>query len=122
MTIQKTVEIPASRRLTIEVPREVPLGRVVLTFTPKPAKSVKTKSTKTKSTKPEKPHWTPEPPLPRVHTLEEAIAQAEAQAARRLADPSIPLFNGMWGCLKDSKAFEGDPVAIQREMRDEWPD
>ncbi|GHS85138.1 hypothetical protein FACS1894103_6420 [Campylobacterota bacterium] len=116
MNIQRTVEIPASRKLTIDVPREVPLGRVVLTFTPKP------KSVKTESAKQEKSHWTPEPRLPRVHTIEEAIAQAEAQAARRLADPSIPLFNGMWGCLKDSKAFEGDPVAIQREMRDEWPD
>ncbi|GHV70246.1 hypothetical protein AGMMS49928_17280 [Spirochaetia bacterium] len=107
MTIEQTVDIPASHRLTIEVPREVPAGPVILTFTPKSA---------------EKPHWTPEPPLPRVHTLEEAIAQAEAQAARRRADPSIPLFNGMWGCLKDSKTFDGDPVAIQREMRDEWPD
>lgn len=24
------------------------------------------------------------------------------------------------GALKDSKTFEGDPVAIQRAMRDEW--
>jgi hypothetical protein len=28
----------------------------------------------------------------------------------------------MGGCLKDSKTFDGDPVAIQREMRNEWPD
>ncbi|GHV79288.1 hypothetical protein AGMMS49944_10790 [Spirochaetia bacterium] len=34
MTIQQTVDIPASRRLTIEVPREVPLGKAILTFTP----------------------------------------------------------------------------------------
>jgi hypothetical protein len=40
MTIEQTVEIPASlasegkRRLTIDVPPEVPAGRVVLTFTP----------------------------------------------------------------------------------------
>jgi hypothetical protein len=25
-----------------------------------------------------------------------------------------------YGALKDSKAFAGDPVAIQRAMRDEW--
>ncbi|MHC6204541.1 hypothetical protein ACYULU_15280 [Breznakiellaceae bacterium SP9] len=106
MTIEQTIDIPASRRLTIDVPSDIPVGPVILTFTPKS----------------EKPHWTPEPPLPRVHTLEEAIAQAEAQAARRRADPSIPLFNGMGGCLKDSTAFDGDPVAIQRELRDEWPD
>jgi hypothetical protein len=34
MTITQTVEIPASRRLTIDVPQEVPAGRVVITFTP----------------------------------------------------------------------------------------
>ena len=37
MTITQTVEIPASHRLTIDVPREVPEGPTVLTFTP-PAK------------------------------------------------------------------------------------
>ena len=110
MIIEQIVEIPPSRRLTIEVPRDIPAGRTILTFRTAPA--VET----------EKPQWAPEPPLPRVHTLEEAIAQAEAQAARRRADPSIPLFNGMWGCLKDSKTFDGDPVAIQRPMRNEWPD
>ncbi|MDR2246447.1 MAG: hypothetical protein LBE17_07245 [Treponema sp.] len=25
-----------------------------------------------------------------------------------------------YGCLKDSPAFEGDPVEIQRQMRAEW--
>ena len=25
-----------------------------------------------------------------------------------------------FGAFKDSKTFEGDPVAIQRAMRDEW--
>ena len=34
MAITQTVDIPANRRLTIEVPREVPSGRVILTFTP----------------------------------------------------------------------------------------
>ncbi|MCL2044430.1 MAG: DUF2281 domain-containing protein [Treponema sp.] len=36
MSITQTVFIPADRRLTIEVPREVPSGQVILTFTPKP--------------------------------------------------------------------------------------
>jgi hypothetical protein len=35
MSITQTVEIPASHRLTIDVPREVPAGAVILTFTPK---------------------------------------------------------------------------------------
>ena len=34
MTITQTVEIPASHRLTIDVPREVPEGPTVITFTP----------------------------------------------------------------------------------------
>jgi hypothetical protein len=36
MTITQTVEIPADRRLIIEVPRELPTGRTILTFTPAP--------------------------------------------------------------------------------------
>jgi hypothetical protein len=34
MSVTQTVDIPASRRLTIEVPREIPSGRAILTFTP----------------------------------------------------------------------------------------
>ena len=33
MAITQTVEIPADRRITLEVPREVPTGPVILTFT-----------------------------------------------------------------------------------------
>ena len=33
MTIEQIVEIPASRRITLEVPPQVPIGRAVLTFT-----------------------------------------------------------------------------------------
>ena len=41
MTITQTVEIPADRHLTIEVPREVPTGPVILTFTPAEVKPIK---------------------------------------------------------------------------------
>ena len=34
MSITQTVEVPDSHRLTIDVPREVPAGPVILTFTP----------------------------------------------------------------------------------------
>jgi hypothetical protein len=34
MTIEQTVEVPASRRLTIDVPHEVPVGRTIIAFTP----------------------------------------------------------------------------------------
>jgi hypothetical protein len=33
-SVTQTVDIPESHRLTIDVPREVPAGRSVLTFTP----------------------------------------------------------------------------------------
>jgi hypothetical protein len=35
MIVTQTVDIPADRRITLEVPREVPVGSVVFTFTPK---------------------------------------------------------------------------------------
>jgi len=34
MSVTQTVEIPASRRLTIDVPREVPVGRAEIRFFP----------------------------------------------------------------------------------------
>ena len=34
MSVTQTVEVPASHRLTIDVPREIPAGQVILTFTP----------------------------------------------------------------------------------------
>jgi len=34
MTITQTVKIPLDRRLIIDVPREIPTGQVILTFTP----------------------------------------------------------------------------------------
>ena len=34
MSITQTVDIPDSHRLVIEVPREIPTGPVILTFTP----------------------------------------------------------------------------------------
>jgi hypothetical protein len=40
MTITQTVEIPADHRLTIDVPREVPEGPTVLTFTPAPKRKL----------------------------------------------------------------------------------
>jgi hypothetical protein len=35
MSVTQTVEVPENRRLTIDVPREVPVGPVILTFVPK---------------------------------------------------------------------------------------
>jgi hypothetical protein len=37
MTFEQTVEIPENRCLTIEIPREFPVGATILTFTPNTA-------------------------------------------------------------------------------------
>jgi hypothetical protein len=37
MSVTQTVEIPANRRLTIDVPSEITTGSVILTFTPNEA-------------------------------------------------------------------------------------
>jgi len=34
MTIEQTIEVPPSHRLTIDVPREIPVGRTIIAFTP----------------------------------------------------------------------------------------
>ena len=34
MSITQTVNVPTNRRLIIDVPREIPAGPVILTFTP----------------------------------------------------------------------------------------
>jgi len=39
MSITQTLEVPASRRLVVNVPLEIPVGPVILTFTPATAKS-----------------------------------------------------------------------------------
>jgi hypothetical protein len=42
MSVTQIVDIPASRRLTIDVPREVPEGKAILTFTPAVTEQKKT--------------------------------------------------------------------------------
>jgi hypothetical protein len=37
MNVTQTIEVPASRRVTLNIPPEIPTGSVILTFTPKPA-------------------------------------------------------------------------------------
>ena len=34
MTITQTIDVPADRRITLEVPPQIPAGPVILTFTP----------------------------------------------------------------------------------------
>ena len=36
MSVTQTVDIPVNHRLVIDVPREIPAGKAILTFTPAP--------------------------------------------------------------------------------------
>jgi hypothetical protein len=97
MSISQTVEIPASHRLTIEVPREIPEGRTILTFTP--------------AHKADRLHGG------NAHTVEEALQMA----ADKLADPNRKPLSRHFGIL--SPNTYGDEVAYQRKIRDEeWDD
>jgi hypothetical protein len=105
MTITQTIEIPADHRLTIEVPREVPVGRAIVTFTPASAK---------------KPidHWLETTPLPggNARTIEEALQLAEEKAN----DPNRKPISRFFGILSPNTF--GDGAAYQRAIRDEWDD
>jgi hypothetical protein len=110
ITIQQIVDIPASRRISFDLPKTVPSGRasVVLVFDA-----------------PDVPYGKiatlPGQDIPRQFpTIEELKAEAARKTTERLADPSRDSLARYAGCLADSRIFEGDTVAIQREMRDEW--
>ena len=45
MTITQTVDIPESRRLVIDVPREIPAGAVIISFKPAAAKPARPRMT-----------------------------------------------------------------------------
>jgi len=93
MTVKQTVEIPASRRIILDVPRAVPEGKTILTFTPVSVPQAANNS-------------------PR--TISEALQMAEAKAA----DPNRKPISRHFGALKG--IWEGDAVAYQRKLRDEW--
>lgn len=57
-------------------------------------------------------------------TLPDSIPPGEAEMVVVLS-PSRPAKNQksllrFAGCLADSKTFAGDPVAVQKALRDEW--
>jgi len=98
MTITQTIEIPANRRLTIDVPCDVPVGRTILAFIPAPTKEIDIA------------------PLPggNARTVEEALQMA----AEKAADPNRKPISRLFGTLPNHTF--GDAVAYQRAIRDEW--
>jgi hypothetical protein len=106
MTIQQTIEIPASHRLILDVPQEIPTGSVILTFTPAPRSSPDQRGASDAD-------WAAYLKANTPATIEEALAEAK----RKLADPNHKNFSQCFGSLKG--AF-GDGMEYQRKMRDEW--
>jgi hypothetical protein len=94
MSVTQTVEIPASHRLTIDVPSEVPTGSAIIAFIPA-KKPVVGKTNR---------------------TLEDALRRA----AEKAADPNRRPLSQFFGIL--SPNTYGDGVAYQRAIRDEWDD
>ena len=94
MTMTQTVEVPASHKLTIDVPHEIPAGPTVIAFTPA-KKSAVGKTNR---------------------TLEDALRRAEEKSA----DPNRRPLSHFFGILSPNTF--GDGVAYQRAIRDEWND
>jgi hypothetical protein len=92
MTIERTVDIPASHWLTIEAPLEIPAGRTIIAFTPASA---------------ERDDHSPR-----------TAAEALRMAAARADDPNRKPVSRHFG--KHNGIFGGDGVAYQRAIRDEW--
>jgi hypothetical protein len=117
VTIQQTVDIPADRRLTLEVPETVPHGKstVKVIFTPINGEKDKTASLGEvpQGTSPKKATHTNYPQDLREAQIELAFKTMPGHADK---DPSRTFA----GCLKGKNVFKGDPVEIQRKMRDEW--
>jgi Protein of unknown function (DUF2281) len=44
----------------------------------------------------------------------------ESQRQRSAMEKSSPSWDDLMGSLANAKAFAGDPVEIQRQLRDEW--
>ena len=108
ITIQETVDISADRwiHLNIKAPDTIPSGkmRVLLSFPVGEAAALAVPAAD--SAAPAREPW-----IPLVSWLRKRREERFRRAVMRVA-----------GCLANSPAFEGDPVAIQWEMRDAWPD
>jgi len=82
-----------NRRIALEVPRTVPIGKTILSFTPVSAPQTAEASPRT-------------------------TAEARQMAAVKAADPNRKPFSRHFGTL--SPSAYGDGVAYQRAIRDEW--
>jgi len=90
MRIEQTVEIPSDHRLFIDVPPEVPIGKVILTFTPASVDK----------------------------DLESAEAIWAANHAH--PEELKAKLHALQGCLGENAFGGMDGVTYQRKVREEW--
>jgi len=90
MRIEQTVEIPSDRRLFVDVPPEVPVGKVILTFSPASVN--------------------------KDFESAEAIWAANRAHPEELRNK----LNVLHGCLGNDAFGGMDGVAYQRKVREEW--
>lgn len=64
MTIEQIIDIPADRRLTLEIPEEIPAGRTIVAFTPAPMSPVRARPANV-----ETPFPNEKPPTPLTDSL-----------------------------------------------------
>ncbi|MDR2588753.1 MAG: hypothetical protein LBC67_04935 [Spirochaetales bacterium] len=121
ITIQKTVDIPADRRLTVDLPKTIPSGRVnVRMVFDTPAEPAAPDMAETAPAAGDAVSRLLSHTFP---TIEEIKAEAAQKAAKREAAikaTGVDPLQKYCGCLKD--VFDEDGVVIQRRMRDEWPE
>jgi hypothetical protein len=98
LTIRQTVNIPEDRRLSLELPKTAPVGKVTILL------SLAAKGQNQGSR-----------PSPGI---EELKAEADAKYAAMLASGEDPLLK-LRESLKGEKVFSDD-IDYQRGMRDEW--
>jgi hypothetical protein len=115
VTIQQTVDIPADRRLTFEVPETVPNGKstVKVIFTPIHGENKTAPLVEVPQGGSKKNAHINYPQDLREAQIELAFKTMPGHADK---DPSRKFA----GCLKGKNVFKDDPVEIQRKMRDEW--
>ncbi|MCL2879999.1 MAG: hypothetical protein FWF29_07130 [Treponema sp.] len=100
MTVTQTVEIPANRRITIDVPQTVPIGRTILAYTPA-SEAVTKHSCPVCARKIDPETGNPRYNAETVAAIEEgmAISRGEIQAKR---------YNSLAEMLKDLNSDDSD--------------
>ena len=99
MTIEQTVDIPADHRVVLEVPREIPAGRVTIAFIAEDAV------------------------VPAVIPEEEQRVRTMLKQYYHAAENAAADHGPLSGCIGSHPGFfGGDGVAYQRKIRNEWDD